>query len=205
MQRDAPPAIDPSESEDRRRWFRDCILPLEPDLRLFGRRFARTGHIDVEDLIQETFARIIASETWRDVENPGAFAFSTLKNLALDAARRSKVISFETVADIDQLNLSDERPSPENYALARDELRLLREIIQTLPTQCRRVFTLRKVYELSTKQIAERLHLSVSTVEKHLAKGIRICAELMADEARNCRETSHQAPWDAKKKQRVTR
>ena len=175
--------VDPRESEERRRWFREAILPLEPDLRLFGRRFARNGQIDVEDLIQETFVRIVACQTWRSVENPGAFAFSILKNLALDAARRSKIVSFEAVADIEQLNLLDERPSPEHYALARDELRLLLEVIQTLPVQCRRVFTLRKVYDLSPKEIAESLRLSVSTVEKHLAKGVRICSELMSDDA----------------------
>ena len=205
MELDKPKATDPSESEARRRWFRLAILPLEPELRAFGRRFARSGQVDVEDLIQETFARIIACETWREVENPGAFAFSTLKNLALDAARRDKVVLFETVADIDRLDLRDERPNPETYALARDELRLLREIIEALPTQCRRVFTLRKVYELSPSEIAVRLRLSVSTVEKHLVKGVRICSELMADETRRCRETSLQGSWDAKKNKRATR
>ena len=63
--------VDPRESEERRRWFREAILPLEPDLRLFGRRFARNGQIDVEDLIQETFVRIVACQTWRSVESTG--------------------------------------------------------------------------------------------------------------------------------------
>lgn len=205
MELDKPQVVDPRDSEERRRWFRDSILPLEADLRFFGRRFARTGPVDVEDLVQETFARLIANENWRSVEDPGAFAFSTLKNLALDAARRSKVISFETVADIEHLNLRDDRPNPESYALARDELRLLREIIQGLPTQCRRVFTLRKVYDLSPTEIAERLRLSVSTVEKHLAKGVRICTEMMADETWRSGRTSLRASWDVRKKQRATK
>ncbi len=203
MEQDRPGPADLLEAEKRRRWFREAILPLEPHLRLFGRRFARSGQIDVEDLVQETFARIIACETWREVENPGAFAFSTLKNLALDAVRRSKVVSFETIADIDQLDLLDDRPSPETYVVARDELRLLQGIIKTMPRQCRQVFTLRKVYDLSPREIAETLRLSVSTVEKHLAKGVRICVELMSDEPVRPQETKVPPAWDAKKKQRT--
>lgn len=202
MEPETSEAADILNAEERRRWFRETILPLEPHLRLFGRRFARSGHIDLEDLVQETFARIIACETWREVDNPGAFAFSTLRNLALDIVRRSKVVSFEAIADIDQLDLQDDQPSPETYVVARDELRLLKGLIQTMPRQCRQVFTLRKVYDLSPKEIAERLRLSVSTVEKHLAKGVRICADMMSVEPAPPGETRVRPAWDARKNQR---
>jgi RNA polymerase sigma-70 factor (ECF subfamily) len=53
------------------------------------------------------------------------------------------------------------------------------EAISALPPQCRRVFLLRKVQGLSQKDVAQRLGLSVSTVEKHLATGLVKCSEYL--------------------------
>lgn len=165
------------DAEERRAWFRREILPLEAQLRAYARRFCRRGEVEAEDLVHDTFARAIAYEGWREVDSPGAFATRILKNLALDSRRRERIARFEPMADIEQLGLADDRPGPEVEVLSRDELRRLRDVIAGLPDQARRVFTLRKVYSLSHREIAERLGLSVSTVEKHLAKGLRICSE----------------------------
>lgn len=132
--------------------------------------------------MHETFAKAIAYEGWRDLENPQAFVTRILKNIALDGQRRDRIATFEHMGDLDALGLVDEQPGPELTVLSRDELRRLREIVARLPDQVRRVFTLRKVYGLAHKDIADRLGLSVSTVEKHLAKGLRICSEELARE-----------------------
>lgn len=71
-------------------------------------------------------------------------------------------------------------PGPEVTLLARDELKLLLKIIAELSPQCQRVFTLRKVYGLPPSAIAEQLGLSISTVEKHLVKALRLCTERYA-------------------------
>ncbi|WP_304277548.1 RNA polymerase sigma factor [Caulobacter segnis] len=165
------------DDEDRRAWFRREILPLEPDLLAYARRFCRDGQADPEDLVHETFARAIACKTWREISNPAAFATRVLRNCALDALRRRKVLTITAVADFERIELIDETPSAQSVIESRDELRALAEAIAELPTQCRRVFTLRKVYSLSPDEIADRLGLSVSTVEKHLVKGLRYCSE----------------------------
>lgn len=170
------------EHEERRAWFRREILPLEGYLRAYARRFCRRGEAEVEDLVHETFARAIAYEGWRGVETPQAFVTRILKNIALDSQRRARIAAFSSVADVDQFGLADDRPGPELEVLSRDELRRLREVVAGLPIQVRRVFTLRKVYGLGHREIADRLGLSVSTVEKHLAKGLRICSDALARE-----------------------
>lgn len=43
--------------DERRAWFRREILPLEPHLRAYARRFCRRGEAEVEDLVHEVFAR----------------------------------------------------------------------------------------------------------------------------------------------------
>jgi RNA polymerase sigma factor (sigma-70 family) len=57
--------------------------------------------------------------------------------------------------------------------MAQQKLGIYCEAVASLPTQCRRVVIMKKVYAMQNKEIARRLDLSVSTVEKHLTKGIR--------------------------------
>jgi RNA polymerase sigma factor (sigma-70 family) len=101
------------EDEDRRAWFRRDILPLEPDLLAYARQFCRDGETDPEDLVHETFARAIACKTWREIGNPGAFATRILRNCALDALRRRKVLTITAVADFERIEpIDDMRPAP---------------------------------------------------------------------------------------------
>lgn len=175
------------DDEARRAWFREAILPLEPELLARARRLARRGGPEPEDLVHDTFARAIATKGWREIDNPSAFAMRILANLALDHFRRRKVVAIDAVADLEELGFIDEGPDPQATVLARDELRRLARIVADLPPQCRRVFTLRKVYGLSCPQIADELGISVSTVEKHLVKGLRTCSEKLAPDAKPSR------------------
>jgi len=174
-------AVNNTEQEERRAWFRREILPLEGELRAYIRRL--TGDAaSAEDLLHDTFARIIAAESWREIDSPAGFAIRTARNVIYDALRRQKVVAIEFVADVGAFGLADDTADPEQALVARDELKRLRAIVEALPTQQRRVFTLRKVYALPPAEIAERLGLSVSTVEKHLVKAVRACAEALARE-----------------------
>ncbi|MGH8200295.1 MAG: RNA polymerase sigma factor [Steroidobacteraceae bacterium] len=49
--------------------------------------------------------------------------------------------------------------------------------MDSLPPLCRRVFVLRKVYQLSHAEIAQVLGVSHSTIEKHVAKGLLRCRD----------------------------
>lgn len=170
-----------TEQEQRRAWFRREILPLEGELRGYIRRLTRDA-ATAEDLLHDTFARIIAADSWREIDSPAGFAIRTARNVVYDALRRQKVVAIEFVADVGAFGLADDAADPEQTLVARDELKRLRAIVEALPTQQRRVFTLRKVYALPPAEIAERLGLSVSTVEKHLVKAVRACAEALARE-----------------------
>ena len=165
------------DNEARRAWFSGNVLPLEGELRSYAKRFQRGADGEADDLVNETFARLISYDGWRELDSPSAFAHRILRNIALDAVRRSKIVSIRAVASFDELGLVDEAPNPEAVAVSRDELRRLMRIVAELPPQARRVFNLKRVYEMSTADIAEQLGLSVSTVEKHLTRALRICSE----------------------------
>ncbi len=157
------------ERAEKDAWFKALILPHEPELR---RRLRRMRVPDVEDVVSETLARAYAAGNWRRVDQGRAFVFQILRNLLVDAARRHAIVSIDLVADLERLHLRDARPGPEAVVTARDELRQLQKAIDALPPQARRVFLMRRVHEMPLKTIAADMRLSVSTVEKHLAKAV---------------------------------
>ena len=65
--------------------------------------------------------------------------------------------------------------------LAREQLGLRCDAVAALSPQVRRAYLMRKVYGMSYKQIAERLNISNSTVEKHLAKGVLQCESFVRE------------------------
>jgi RNA polymerase sigma factor (sigma-70 family) len=88
------------------------------------------------------------------------------------------------MSDLAALDVLDESAQIEEIVNAHQELALLAECVSELPERCRQAFTLRRVYGLSQRQIAERLNIEEGTVEQLLARAIRRCAErLFAREA----------------------
>jgi RNA polymerase sigma-70 factor (ECF subfamily) len=90
----------------------------------------------------------------------------------LTQVRRSRVVSFQTMADLDLLGAMSPDPLPERQLLDREELRRLAIAIAELPAKTGRIFSLRRVHGLSQRQIAEQLGLPESTVEKHISRAI---------------------------------
>lgn len=191
-----------SDDEERRRWFRREVLPLERGLIDYAARFCRRGDCEPTDLVHETFARLIGYSGWRDIENPRAFATQTLKNCAIDASRRRSVVPIDVMVSINLYDAPDPAAGPEQTVLAQDELRELRAAVTRLPNQCRKVFTLRKIYGLSHAEIAVRLGISVSTVEKHLVKGLRLCSEMLGRTAPVAEKREAKGSW-AKRTSRI--
>lgn len=177
-----PPSQDPeADAALRRIWFREEILPHEAKLRDFVRRVGR-GRVDVDDLVQDTLVRLISSQNWRQIAQPAAFMRATARNLVIDALRREKVVAIDMPGDLDGPGFVDRTPDAERALMAKQELSRLAAAVAELPQQQRRVFTLRKVYGLSLSAIADRLGLSVSTVEKHLVRSLRACSQRLAQD-----------------------
>jgi RNA polymerase sigma factor (sigma-70 family) len=97
----------------------------------------------------------------------------------IDRLRRQSVVSLESVADFDWMNVSDDRPSAEAYVAARQELRLLQAALDELPPRCREVVLMRKVEGLSQKEVAKQMGIATDTVENQVAKGMRLLAQAL--------------------------
>jgi len=161
-------------------WLAKEILVHEGALRGYLNRFFKCV-ADVEDVVQETYARLLGlnDSAWAAVRNWHAFLFTTARNVALDRIRRSRVVSLDALAEMGSMDVLDQAPSVDEALNARQELALLLDTIASLPDRCRETLTLRKLYGLPQREIARRLAISESTVEKHVAYGVRLCAERM--------------------------
>jgi len=161
---------------DQTRWFADEVQPHECALRAF-----LVAHFpaitDVDDLVQDAFARVLRAHQAGPVTSPRGLLFATARNLALDNLRRRQVISFEPMQENDHSSVFMDVIDVAESVSKRQELELLTEAIQELPDRCRQVFTLRAVYGLSQRDIAEKLSISENTVERQLSKGLRRCGE----------------------------
>lgn len=139
-------------------------------LRCYVRRMV-TSPAAADDIVQEAFLRTY--EHGERVRTPRALLFSAARNLAIDSRRHARMAKTDSLGDLEASTVVPTSDSPETLALAHEESRLLREAVQRLPPQCRAVFALRVFHACPYKEIAERLGISVKTVEKHVAQGLR--------------------------------
>ncbi len=154
-------------------WYARHLQPHEPMLRAWLRsRFPAADEVD--DVVQEAIARVLRAQATTQIVSPKAFLFATARNLALGRMRQRHVaVSLDCLAEIDAESVLDEAaPVPDQVARAQ-ELELLTQAIQSLPTRCRQVLTLRKIYGLSQKEVAARLGISEHTVEAQGTIGLR--------------------------------
>jgi RNA polymerase sigma factor (sigma-70 family) len=167
-------------ADERHDWFLNQIFRHRAALHRYLRKFT-SGAEDVEDLVQETYVRMYALRDFREIESPRALLFRIAHNTAVERARRQAAQTTDSVGDFEGLNVySTEAPADEQID-ARRRFESFCAAVDRLPPLCRRVFVLRKVYRLSHDEIAEVLGVSLSTIEKHVAKGLLRCRDYLRE------------------------
>lgn len=159
-------------------WFSTEVLPLEPALMRLLRRHWRHPE-DLPDLRQEVYVRVYESVRQDGFPlSTSAFVFVCARNLMVDRARRAQVVSFDVLADLEEL---PEQPgtdfTPERLTDAKQELQLLELALDELSPRCREVILLCKIEGLTHKQISDRLGIAEGTIEKQITVGVRSLAE----------------------------
>ncbi len=164
----------PRRETEQSRWFVDAVLPHEPGLRRWiGSRFPAIR--DVDDLIQETFSRILKNHESGPIPNPQAFLFVVSRNLAINKLQRMGLEWAPETEKLDPMVLTDEMAGPFESAALQEEIDQLVAAIQSLPDRCRQVMTLKKIYGLTQKEVAAKLGVSEHTVEAQIGIGMRKC------------------------------
>jgi RNA polymerase sigma factor (sigma-70 family) len=158
-------------TSDRARWLAHHILPHEPILRSWLRGRAIRG-LEVDDIVQETYAMMAGLTSVDHIASPRAYAFRTAFSVIQRHLRRGRIARFDTVDDAEWARYVIDEPSPEQQAAAREELRRLSGFVAGLPPKRRLAFTLHKVNGLPYREVALRMGISESAVEKHVASAV---------------------------------
>lgn len=170
----SPPSSKPIVAAEEDRWFTEEVRPHEASLRAYLRlRFPRLR--DLDDLIQETYFRMVRARERGKITSPKSLLFTTARNAAFDLFRRQNVVSIEGVADVDEVSTQADIVAASELLDRKQEHDLLQQAILQLPDRCRQVLTLRKIYGLSHREIAEKLDISVNTVNNQLKIGVERC------------------------------
>lgn len=172
-------------------WFKREILIHEAALLRYLNRIWRNRD-EIPDLRQEIYARIYDAARKSRPHAPKSFLFTTARHLLTDRMRRGRVVSIEAVGDSDALNVMVDELSPERRLTAWQEMRRVERALNQLPPRCREVVWLRKVDELSNREVADRLGLSVRTVELHISKGMRLLVQAIFGSSSPARSDDNQ-------------
>ena len=132
-----------------------------------------------EDCVQDTALRIL-DQPFDEIRDPRAFLFQVGYNLARDALRRRQIRAGESVDDEALApQLADPQPGPEAVVAARQQWALVKDALDELPVQRRKVLWMMRVEGKSQKEVAAELGLSPKTVENHMTLALKALTELL--------------------------
>lgn len=166
----------PPEHLDESSWFSVNLQPHDGVLRAWLKSRFPTG-VDIEDVVQDAYLKVMRAHASKEVKAPKAFLFATARNLALNALRHAKVRGETSEVPFDQCDFLDEREGVPETVARNQELEILTKAIQSLPDRCRQIFTLRKVYGMTQREIAKKLNISARTVNAQISIGVNKCAD----------------------------
>ncbi|EQB14806.1 RNA polymerase sigma factor [Novosphingobium lindaniclasticum] len=163
-----------SFSRERAAWLGRNVYPYEAALRQWLRPRAASAGLEVDNIVQETYAILASINQVDHIRNPRTYMFEVAKSVVLQSLRRAKVVTIDIEANAQVLDIPEDAPSPERVVADRQELLRVSAAIAALPDRCREVFTLRKVEGLSQRETAQALGIAESTIEKHMVKALAL-------------------------------
>ncbi|HRI80918.1 MAG TPA: sigma-70 family RNA polymerase sigma factor [Opitutaceae bacterium] len=157
--------------------YQTTVAPLRRYLaRILG------NHSEADDVAHDAYLRVYRYAEKNPTQNPEALLYVTARRLAINELRRRKIAPIGT-EPLAPESVSAAQPGVTDEVMARQELARVQQAIDRLPAGCRQVLLLRKIELLSHRDIAERLGIAVSTVEKQHARALRLLRAMLAEEA----------------------
>lgn len=136
------------------------------------------------DLAHDTFVRMLArgpagNAALVDVREPRTYLRTIAQGLVIDHWRREALER----AYLEALALQPEAysPSAEERAIILDSLERIARLVDALKPKVRTAFLLAQIEGLGYLEVADRMGLSVRTVERHVADALYRCHRALRD------------------------
>ncbi len=161
----------PRLTSQRAQWLAQNVVPHERAIRAWLAR--RVYELDIDDIIQEMYARLASLDSVAGIRSPRQYAAQTAFSILANQLRRLRVVPIVAVGDVEAIEAFAQEASPEEQVAFRDEVREVYAALANLPPRCRQAFLLRRVEGFSQREVAQRLGVSEKAVEKYMAQGVR--------------------------------
>ncbi|HNT41963.1 MAG TPA: RNA polymerase sigma-70 factor [Tenuifilaceae bacterium] len=158
-----------SYSQEELSWFRAIFDDYYESIRSFA--YYKTGSVDLaDDVVQEVFLKLwnIRSSVRNDTVKTLLYTIAT--NLIKNHFKHQRVVYNFQVSKSTQ----DEAESADANVRMDDMNRQLQDALASIPDAAREVFLMNRIDGFTYSEIAQRLNLSVKTVEKRMSEAIRL-------------------------------
>lgn len=177
----SPPSSSPAASApacivpacDSEQWFKQEVHVHDSKLKSWLKGSFPSVRHEVEDIAQESYLRLWKRQAVRPIQSAKAFLFQVARHLAVDKIRRHRVVTMQSLQEIDVSVLLDDNSETIRQLSYDEKVDLLAEALACLPDRCREVVVLRKLRELPQKEVASRLGITVCAVESHVTRGMK--------------------------------
>jgi RNA polymerase sigma factor (sigma-70 family) len=167
------------QAHDRPKWVGGSMTDVPVNREFWNSlirqvRMRTRGRADPEELLHAAYLRLLRYRAQHAVENVAAFLVRTAVNIGVDNYRHERFI-----ADVapDDVGRAENSPLQDEVLASRVRLERVREGLSRLTPRTREIFLMHRLDELKYREIAERLGISQSAVEKHIAKAALFLTE----------------------------
>ncbi|BCA56602.1 DNA-directed RNA polymerase sigma-70 factor [Nitrospira sp. KM1] len=147
------------------------FLAHEPELRAYLTRKLRCPHM-AADFTQEIFLRFAELPAANVIDNVRSYLYRTAHNLIIDHFRKEERQQTFSTDHEALLAIPKEATAIDDALAAQQELLRLQTAVQHLPARTQLVFRLNRIEGLTYTEVARRLKISESSVQKHLTKAL---------------------------------
>jgi len=178
------------ELSGRARWLARNVLPHEALIRARLKDISMYG-LDIEDVIQETYTRILSIPALESIRYPKQYAVQTARAIVIDYVRHSRVVSIAYSGSLEMLAVPVGEVSAEERLEFQAEVAAVADAVAQLPDRCRETLLMRRIEGLSQKEVAKRLNVSEKSVERYMTDAVRQLIKLFGRGGKVRAQTSH--------------
>lgn len=175
-----PPSPQPDISAEQQ-WLRALAEQFGPVLLQFFQRRVR-DRVEAEDLTQEVYVRLLKRGNITSLEDVRGYLFETAASVLTDRARKRRSRHSDQQDEFDPAVHGHEDFSSDHVLIGQESLTRAARALLELPERTRTIFVLRRVEGLRYQDIAQRLGVSLSLVEKQMARAVAYLTQRMVDE-----------------------
>jgi len=130
-----------------------------------------------EDVVQDAWLRFERAVRQAQIQEPVQYLYRIVRNLAIDGRRRFRLDATRHSVDLAEIAhlVASDNPSPEEAAIARNELSMVRAALDELPERTRMAVEMHRFGGLTLTEIAAKLRVSVGTAHALVADGVKHC------------------------------